>query len=822
VAAAKAKGELAAAKVCGNPVAMAKADRRRRLSDAGHDADKNSESDDNPRTLKRKRANAARRLARKSLPSKQKLATQTQDAAAHRIARGFLPAEQKLATQAENAAAHRIARGFLSAEQKLATQAQNAAAHRIARECLPPKQRLLDKAARREASFEKRTTRKARCAQQVLDGSVMVQPHDAGNCGAKTCNHCEAMLWADELNSICCSNGKIQVEPFPESTPRLKELLQGDNIDSKCFKRHIRSVNQALSFASLTVRHTVPIWAKCSGAYNPNIVIAGRAYYNLGTAEPLPGDAPRNAQLYVHDPDDADSEYDLRAALIDQFVPVSTSMSERARLKRIMQELQNELHDVNPYVQFFQHLSNVKHEHPARKLALSERDLPVNSTRRYTSHGSPEVAVLVEDDAGNRDIVVHLQGGGVQRIPDTHRAVDPLYFVLLHPTGHPGWRLGLQQSNGRRLTGDKYYGYLLFERASHSTSHFHASRLFQEYCCLMFAKTENQRLQWQKFNQKTLRADLYQNVMDHLHKDDAGAADGQHHLGKRVILSPTFVGSPRYLHQRYQDAMAVVRKYRKPDLFITFTCNPEWTEITNALTSPQTYRDRPDLVARVFKLKLRAFCDELNKDGIFGRRIAHFMVVEFQKRGLPHAHILLILASADQLRSAQDIDDCICAELPPDPKNFKDGSMEQQQAQRLQDVIVKQQVHGPCGDENPWCPCMYDNSGQHLESCSKGYPMQFQTTTIWDESAKHPLYRRRSTQQGGRQISVPCKYSPGGTRLLDNRWVVPYNPYLSARYFCHVNVEACISPYTAKYLYKYLMKGDLESGSKLLIRWFRR
>jgi hypothetical protein len=601
--------------------------------------------------------------------------------------------------------------------------------------------------------------------------------------------------------------GKVKVEHFPECTPRLKELLEGDSIDSRCFKRHIRSVNQALSFASLTVKHTIPIWARCSGAYNPNIVIAGRAYYNLGATEPMPGETPRNVQLYVHDLDTADEEYDMRAALIDQFVPISTSLPERARLKRILQELQIELHNANPYVQFFQHLYNVQHQHSSQKLALSERDLPPNSTRRYTAHGSPEIAVLIEDEAGNRDIIVHLHGGGIQRIPDTHRAVDPLYFVLLHPTGHPGWRLGLEQSNGRRLTSDKYYRYLLFERVSQSTSHFHACRLFQEYCCLMFAKTENQRLLWQRFNQKHLRADLYQNVIDHLHKDDRDATDDQHHLGKRVILAPTFVGSPRYMHQKYQDAMAVVRKYRKPDLFITFTCNPEWTEITTALTSPQTYRDRPDLVARVFKLKLQALCDELNKDGIFGRRIAHFMVVEFQKRGLPHAHILLILASEDQLRSSQHIDDCICAELPPDPKSFKDGSPEQEQAQRLQDVIINHQVHGPCGDENPSCPCMYDNSGQRVNFCTKGYPINFQETTVWDESVHHPLYRRRSPEQGGRQLSVQCKHSFGNTRLLDNRWMVPYSPYLSTKYFCHINVEACISPYTAKYLYKYLLKG---------------
>ena len=57
---------------------------------------------------------------------------------------------------------------------------------------------------------------------------------------------------------------------------------------------------------------------------------------------------------------------------------------------------------------------------------------------------------------------------------------------------------------------------------------------------------------------------------------------------------------------RYHDAMAIVAKFGRPDLFITFTCNPNWAEIKNNLFPGQTVSDRPDLVARIFKLKLKA------------------------------------------------------------------------------------------------------------------------------------------------------------------------------------------------------------------------
>jgi len=43
--------------------------------------------------------------------------------------------------------------------------------------------------------------------------------------------------------------------------------------------------------------------------------------------------------------------------------------------------------------------------------------------------------------------------------------------------------------------------------------------------------------------------------------------------------------------------------------------------------------------------------------------------------------------------------------------------------------------------------------------------------------------------------------------VFDNRWVVPYNPYLTMRYKCHINVEVYSSITAVKYLYKYVYKG---------------
>lgn len=84
----------------------------------------------------------------------------------------------------------------------------------------------------------------------------------------------------------------------------------------------------------------------------------------------------------------------------------------------------------------------------------------------------------------------------------------------------------------------------------------------------------------------------------------------------------------------------MIRALRTPDLFITVTANPSWPEITQELPPGQTTSDRPNIVARVFELKYKAILAEL-KAGVFSKYDEMVWTVEFQKRGLPHRHIIL-------------------------------------------------------------------------------------------------------------------------------------------------------------------------------------
>jgi len=168
------------------------------------------------------------------------------------------------------------------------------------------------------------------------------------------------------------------------------------------------------------------------------------------------------------------------------------------------------------------------------------------------------------------------------------------------------------------------------------------------------------------------------------------------------------------------------------------------------------------------------------KDGVLGNVIAKIWVIKFQKRGLPHAHILLILDEASKLRTAEDFDSMVSTEIP--------DSIRHPEAYEMVTLCM---VHGPCGPDFLNAQCMEQGK------CKKRYPRSFNEETRCDVNG-YPEYRCRQTR-----IFV----DPKTQRVVDNRWIVPYNLHLTTKYHAHINVEICSSISAVKYLYKYVYKG---------------
>ncbi|CDF41007.1 ATP dpendant DNA helicase [Chondrus crispus] len=323
-----------------------------------------------------------------------------------------------------------------------------------------------------------------------------------------------------------------------------------------------------------------------------------------------------------------------------------------------------------------------------------------------------------------------------------------------------------------------YYGWHLFERSGEFSTILHAARLFQQYLVDQFCKVEAERLSYLRHNQTQLRAADYTSLRDSLGdsrraEDEADAV----RAGRLFILPSTYIGGDRYMRQQMHDIIAISNQIGHPDIFLTMTCNPSWPEITRALLPNQTPQDRPDLCARVFRLKMKDLMSLVINEEVFGT----------VKRGLPHAHVVFFLdeVSKNDLRTPENVDRIISAEIPSaqDPE--------------LQEVVLKHMIHNPCGEHNPTAVCM----GERY--CRKGFPKSFKHETSQSDSG---VSIERPSRIGRRQQPV----------VVDNSWVIPHSPVLLRSFACHLNVELCVSRVGGiKYLFKYVCKGQDRAAWRL-------
>ncbi|GES80818.1 LOW QUALITY PROTEIN: uncharacterized protein LOC114645498 [Rhizophagus clarus] len=428
----------------------------------------------------------------------------------------------------------------------------------------------------------------------------------------------------------------------------------------------------------------------------------------------------------------------------------------------MLRMLQEELHKVNPIVKSFIHAGNqAKNESDISNMKLIIHNTHEKDMRRYNQPTASEIAANILDSDNytpdKKDIVIKTYKKQLKRISELNANEIESESDLMEINENEIAQIIENEPENESDNEDL----LTIQRS--------IKKLDQ------YAKWESNNLRWYRENQKHLRTEIYSGLQDIISEEDINTGN----IEKKVILSSSFTGSARYMQQLYQDSMAIVRKFGKPDLFITVTCNPKWPEITNELLPNQQASNRPDLVARIFKLKLKLITNNLFKKGVLGKVIAYVYVIEFQKRGLPYAHILMILASENKPKTPEVFNKLVYAKIPD--RNLQ---------LLLFETVNKNMVHGPCGVVNSQSPCMINGK------CSKNYHREFVSITSINKYG-YPLYRRRNN---GHTITK-------GNNTLDNRWIVPYNPYLFQKYNCHINVEICSSIRSIKYLYKYVYKG---------------
>ncbi|WVZ62349.1 hypothetical protein U9M48_012108, partial [Paspalum notatum var. saurae] len=287
-----------------------------------------------------------------------------------------------------------------------------------------------------------------------------------------------------------------------------------------------------------------------------------------------------------------------------------------------------------------------------------------------------------------------------------------LQYPLLFPYGERGFQVGVlyeghasTSPNARtKMTEQDYYRCLFHYKPDQPNPYLCYGSLSAQAKVDARACIDESRLWYIIDNQKKLRSESIQGIADAVGR---GCIDG--------------------------------------DFFTTFTCNAKCPEIAEAIACHpgQKPSDRADMIVRVYNMKLEELMEDVRGGTAFGPVAAVLHTVEFQKRGLPHAHIIIWLLQDTSQPTPDFINRFISAEIP-DPNEDPLGYA----------LVAEHMMHGSYGPTFPRCPCM--KKGR----CSKGYPKPFQEITTITEDG-FAVYKRLDNS----------RFVEKGGVKLDNRWV---------------------------------------------------
>ncbi|XP_054274704.1 uncharacterized protein LOC128994295 [Macrosteles quadrilineatus] len=595
------------------------------------------------------------------------------------------------------------------------------------------------------------------------------------------CPHCGARLFEEEKtrNKWCCGQGAYNVLNLP--------ALQEDFYSDRCFLERARAYNDIFAFCALEV----------SGGYrHPSglsfFKIEGRMYHQIYNLD-APGQKFTTKAGVV--------QFVNRSRLyIDDGEERRNIASGRSLDADIVDSIYEFLFRENPFIVNYRLLGN----EPAINAHL---DFEVTSRATHgpvLGDGQTGVevhAVLSTDETVHEPRKLTIWKVGSPKPTSINLfspLMEPFQYPLLYPDGTLGWHIGRLDNFNNKLSQYNYARCLLLSDPRFS----HIGRLSQAWQVEMFARFEEERLNFIKYNQTRSAENAMRigpldeletagrssnqptgQIFNEIANDETIRGEGGAQPGK-VYLPSSFTGGPRYMKLRYLNAMALVSRLGFPTFFLTFTYSATWEE--NKKACPRNSgRSDPSTACRVFYIKLLELLRDLRSGAMFGRSVYIVHVIEMQMRGLPHAHIVFKIDGDGPVQAA-DIDSIIRSDIPS----------EEEAGGRLRELVLRHMIHGPCGTEyRTDFPCWNSDKG----CCSKFFPKPVCETTHIDEKG-FVQYKRSYENKGvitSRRKSV----------TVHDGWVVPYNSALLLKYEAHINLELASTRKVVKYLFKYLMKG---------------
>lgn len=398
-----------------------------------------------------------------------------------------------------------------------------------------------------------------------------------------------------------------------------------------------------------------------------------------------------------------------------------TSAAERQVPPEWVRVVRDVVARVNPY---FQSLERLSREGP------TDDNLALHIKFPGQVNANEIAAVVSLAPAGpplpRRYVIKYRNRTDYTYLPHTSPLIEPLHYILLFPFGNPGWNMEKKTIRGKNFSQMRFLRTRYFMNADQMCRFTRLAGIRTVICpdhlFLRVATTGEWLVDAQSMIEES-RLTYIRNNQRSTDNDEVEYNDPDGEPTQDIRLPSSFVNSPGWRAANVADCLALRRTYGNATFFLTLTCNTNWPEITSQLRPHQTTSDRPDVVCRAFKARFAALRAKMKL--WFGPELYHIYVIEFQKRGLPHAHLIVALKNVPV--EPADIQKVLRADIP-------------QEQGPLRDAVLKymQHEHNPAREVS--------RCGWPQKNCQYGFPKSPTDTPTLDDLGKFTATRRTSDE----------------------------------------------------------------------------
>ncbi|XP_076049779.1 uncharacterized protein LOC143030513 [Oratosquilla oratoria] len=457
-----------------------------------------------------------------------------------------------------------------------------------------------------------------------------VVEHSIGKLGDVKCKYCDALRWKRETEGLCCRSGQIPaVKPSEIKNEEFKSLFEGVTPLSKRFLKNTIGFNTVFSFSSFATSKKLENAAEKAMVYK----IKGAIYHRTSYVRPelLVGDKETRGMFSDEEKFSNGDVKDLTRrrpnGVVDNFLdlyfynsreeqirlrtykvsklfleaPISEEKKSTKSRREIEEREYNENEEIIRIIFNYllennkclrQILSEIENSrelialHIEKHKEIPQMNLQLKAVENFETEehkgvyhlptSNVTVGGIVNLDDEHDPLLIKITSPKkdskykIRFVDHTSFFYDPFQYPLLIPNGDMGYTYLLRSlkankaGNEKKISPCAYYASMFMERENCFTALFQCRTLFQRFVIDCYVKAESNRLDYIRFNQHEIRkerSDILKSVSAH--------------KGQRVLLPKCFVGGPRYMKERQQDALSFVSRYGSPDFFITFTMNPK-------------------------------------------------------------------------------------------------------------------------------------------------------------------------------------------------------------------------------------------------------